>query len=52
MIRFIDEAEEAVYPQFNINYRPANDREEFLKVTGHYSIGKQKAIGIKKRPEP
>jgi post-segregation antitoxin (ccd killing protein) len=51
MIRFIDEAEEVVYLQFNINYRPANDREEFLKVTGHYSIGKHKAIPIKKRPE-
>ncbi len=48
MIRFIDEAEKAVDLQFNINYRPDNDREKFMKVTGHYSIGKHKAIEIKK----
>ena len=52
MIKFIDEAEIAVELQFSINYRPANDKEKFLKVTGHYSIGKHKAIEIKKEPEP
>jgi hypothetical protein len=51
MIKFIDEAEKAIELQFKINYRPANDKEKFLKVTGHYSIGKHKAIEIKKEPE-
>ena len=52
IIKFIDEAEEAINIQFNINYRPANDRGKFLKVTGHYEIGKHKAFEVKKKPEP
>ncbi|MBW2569102.1 MAG: hypothetical protein JRE23_07685 [Deltaproteobacteria bacterium] len=48
VIKSIDESEVAFEIQFSINYRPANDKEQFLKVTGHYNIGKHKVTEVAK----
>ena len=48
VIKSIDESEVAFEIQFSINYRPANDKERFLKVTGHYNIGKNKVTEVAK----
>lgn len=45
-IKMIDESEKAFEITFNINYRPANDNKIFLKVTGHYFIGKHNVTEI------
>ena len=47
-IKLIDESEKIFEIRFNINYRPANDKEQFFKVTGHYFIGKNKVTEIVK----
>ena len=44
VIKSIDESEVAFEIQFSINYRPANDKEQFLKVTGHYNVGNIKSL--------
>lgn len=48
VIKSIDESEVAFEIQFSINYRPANDKEQFLKVTGHYNVGKHKVTEVAK----
>jgi hypothetical protein len=50
-IKLIDESEKTFEIRFNINYRPANDKEQFIKVTGHYFIGKHKVTEIAKRSQ-
>ncbi len=47
-IKSMDESEVAFEIQFSINYRPANDKEQFLKVTGHYNVGKHKVTEVAK----
>ena len=47
-IKIIDESEKAFEIRLDINYRSANDKEELLKITGHYYIGKHKVTEIKK----
>ena len=49
VIKSIDESEVAFEIRFSINYRPANDKEQFYKVTGHYNVGKHKVTEIAKR---
>jgi len=48
VIKSIDESEVAFEIQFSINYRPANDKKQFLKVTGHYNVGKHKVTEVAK----
>jgi hypothetical protein len=48
VIKSIDESEVAFEIQFSINYRPANDKEQFLKVTGSYNVGKHKVTEVAK----
>jgi hypothetical protein len=48
VIKSIDESEVAFEVQFSINYRPANDKEQFLKVAGHYNVGKHKVTEVPK----
>ena len=48
VIKSIDESEVAFGIQFSINYRPANDKEQFFKVTGHYNVGKHKVTEVAK----
>jgi hypothetical protein len=50
VIKSIDESEVAFEIRFNINYRPANDKEQFLKVTGHYNVGKHKVTEVAEEP--
>jgi hypothetical protein len=45
-IKLIDESEKTFEIRFNINYRPANDTEKLLKVTGHYYVGKHDVTEI------
>ena len=52
LVKHIDESENYFEIKFDIRYRPANDTKIFLKVTGHYSIGKHKVIEIKKGTNP
>lgn len=52
LIKLIDESEKAFEIGFNINYRPANDKEKFFKVSGHYFVGKHKVTEIAKEQEP
>lgn len=47
-IKLIDESEKTFEIRFNIYYRPANDKEQFFKLTGHYFIGKHKVTEIAK----
>lgn len=46
LIKSINESEVAFQIQFSINYRPANDKEQFLKITGHYNVGKHKVTEV------
>ena len=48
VIKSIDESEVAFEIQFSINYQPANDKEQLLKVTGHYNVGKHKVTEVVK----
>lgn len=45
-IKLIDESEKTLKIQFNINYRPANDKEKLFKVTGQYFVGKHNITRI------
>jgi len=45
-IGLINSEEKVFELQFNINYRPADDKEKLLKATGHYNIGKYKVFKI------
>lgn len=51
VIKSINESEVAFEIRFNINYRPANDKEQFLRVTGHYNVGKHKVTEVVEEKE-
>ena len=52
VIKSINESEVAFEILISINYRPANDKEQLLRVTGHYNVGKNNVTEVAKMKKP